>query len=99
MKKILDAIPKFLIGPIVVILGILYFTQQDPPQSICDTQFEIFREENLKYVFGYQKKSITISPGIKADIEQCQNTNTSGGCYAWLEGLKKVLKSSRNLFK
>lgn len=97
MKKILDAIPKFLLGPLAVILGIFYFINQDPPQSICDVQFEIFRKENEKYIYGYKKKEISISPGIQRDIERCQATNSAGGCFDWIEGVKKTLKPSRNI--
>lgn len=99
MKKFFDGIPKFVLGPLAVILGIFYLTQQDPPKTICDTQFEIFRNEKnaAKYIFPTKKKKIEISPGIKKDIEMCQDSNNSGGCFDWMEGLKKTLKLTRNI--
>jgi hypothetical protein len=97
MKKIFDSIPKFLLGPIAVIIGIFYFVQQDPPKTICDIQFEIFKKETEKYIFGYKEKKISISPGIKRDIESCEGTNSPGGCYDLFEGLKKILKPSRSI--
>jgi hypothetical protein len=99
MKKIIDAIPRFLLGPLAVIIGIFYFVQSDPPKTICDTQFEIFKEEKdiKKYIYSYKSKSVEISAEIKRDIERCQNTNSPGGCFDWMEGLKRVLHVSRNL--
>lgn len=97
MKKIIDAIPKFFLGPLLVLGGIFYFILQDPPKTVCDIQFEIFKKENEKYVYPYKKKKIEIPAVIKRDIEMCQNTNTAGGCYDWMAGLKGVLKTTRNL--
>lgn len=99
MKKFLDSLPKFVIGPLAVIGGIFFLTQSDPPKSICDTQFEIFKEEKdvKKYLYSYKKKSVEISPEIKKDIEKCQDTNAIGGCFDWLEGIKRVSHVTRNL--
>jgi len=97
MAKIFDAIPKFFIGPLVVILGIFYFLQADPPRTVCDTQFEIFKKANEKYIFGYKAKRVTVPPGITNDIERCQAANSPGGCFDMLEGIRKTLPSSRHI--
>lgn len=97
MQKILDSIPKMLLGPLLVILGILYFYFQDPPSSICDIQFEIFKKENEKYLYGYTKNAIQVPAIYKKDIETCRNSNSIGGCYDWNEGLKKMIKASRTI--
>lgn len=97
MKKWLESLPKFIIGPAAVIVGILYFVIQDPPKTVCDTQFEIFKKEQSKYIFGYTKNGITIPAGMQKDIKTCQEGNSPGACYDWLQGLKTTLHGSRNL--
>ena len=99
MKKYLDMIPRLLIGPIAVVIGLIYFTQQDPPKSICDIQFEIFKQEKniKKYVYTYEKKNITITDGIQHDVERCESTNSPGGCFDWMEGVKNIIHVTRNI--
>jgi len=99
MKKYIDMIPKLLLGPLAVMIGLLYFTQQDPPKSICDIQFEIFKEEKSikKYVYSYEKKNIAITEGIQHDVERCEKTNSPGGCFDWMEGVKKIIHVTHNI--
>lgn len=97
MKAWLQSIPKFIVGPAAVILGIIYFVVQDPPKTICDEQFEIFKKENSRYLYSYEKNSITVPPGIKRDLEACRAGNSPGGCFDWLEGLKKMIHGTRNI--
>jgi hypothetical protein len=97
VKAWLESIPKFILGPMAVILGIIYFVVQDPPRTICDEQFSIFKKENAKYLYPYEKNSIVVPPGIKRDIEACRIGNSPGGCYDWLEGIKKMVHATRNI--
>lgn len=99
MKKLLDSVPKLVLGPILVIIAIIYFTLQDPPKTICDTQFETFRSEKdvEKYYFGYEKNKIKIPAGIQQDIDSCQKSNSPGACYDWMEGIKKLITYTKNI--
>lgn len=97
LSKILDIVPKFLLGPLAVVLGILYFYFQDPPKTICDTQFEYFKKENLKYLYGTTKKNIKVPALYLNDLDMCRKSNSVGGCYDWMQGLKKTISSSRSL--
>lgn len=97
MKEWFAALPKFIVGPAAVIVCIIYFVIQDPPKTICDTQFEIFKKDNAKYIYGYSKKNIVIPPGIQKDLKSCQEGNSPGACYDWMENLKLLIHSSRRL--
>lgn len=90
-------IPKTLLGPLAVIAAIVFFYFQDPPKTICDTQFSIFRQEVYKYLYGTAKNGIPIPALFIKDIESCRNSNTVGGCYDWSEGLKKIIFASRKI--
>jgi hypothetical protein len=97
MQKILDFFPKMVLGPLLVIVGIIYFYVQDPPHTVCDVQFEIFKKEAEKYLYGYTKKGITLKANYIKDLDNCRNSNSIGGCYGWSEELKKIIKLTRNL--
>lgn len=97
MKDFFASIPKVWLGPMIIIVGIGYFVLQENPVTICDIQYEIFQKETEKYIFGYKRKNVKISPAIKKDIEACMQGNSPGGCYDWLTGLKNTLHTLRNL--
>lgn len=99
IKEFIESIPKMWLGPIVVIIGIGYFVLQENPVTLCDIQYDIFKKENEKYLFGVKKKGVTHKPVILADIDKCMEANSPGGCYDWSEGLKLSLHSLRNLPK
>ncbi len=97
IKQIFDSIPKNVLGPIAVILGIVYFYVQDPPKSICDTQFELFKKQTEKYLYGTTKKGIKVPAQFIREFDACREANSVGGCYDWTEGLKKMMYHSRTL--
>lgn len=97
MKDFIASIPKMWLGPIIVIFGIIYFVLQENPVTICDVQYEIFQKEVEKFIFGYKRKNVAVSPAIKADIANCMQANSPGGCYDWMVGLKNALHSLRNM--
>lgn len=97
IKAFITSIPKNVLGPILVILGIVYFYFQDPPKSICDTQFVHFKQQTQKYLYGTEKNSIKIPAQYVYDFDACRESNSIGGCYDWSEGLKKTLKLSRSV--
>lgn len=90
-------IPKNLLGPLAVIAGIIYFYVQDPPKTVCDIQFEVFRKETRKYLYGTGKNDIVVPPLFQKDVTSCRDSNSVGGCYDWSEGIKRTINNSRTI--
>jgi hypothetical protein len=97
MDQFFASIPKILIGPMVVALVILYFVYDDPPKTVCDLQNEIFQKENQNYIFGHVKRAVKHSPQYQKQLALCQEQNSPGACFDWMEGIKRTLLSSRNI--
>ncbi|MCC6137201.1 MAG: hypothetical protein IT287_01095 [Bdellovibrionaceae bacterium] len=97
LKRIIDMIPKTLLGPLAVIAGIIYFYIQDPPKTVCDAQFANFRKQTQKHLYGTSKNSIVVPALFIKEVENCRNSNSVGGCYDWSEGLKKTIIASRKI--
>lgn len=97
MDQFLASIPKLLIGPMVVAFVILYFVYDDPPKTVCDLQFEIFKKENEKYIYGHTNKGVRFSPQYQKDIADCQAQNSPGACFDWMQGIQRTLHASRNI--
>jgi hypothetical protein len=90
-------IPKNLLGPLAVIAGIVYFYVQDPPKTICDIQFAVFRKETQKYLYGTGKNDIVVPALYQKDVTSCRDSNSVGGCYDWSEGIKRTIYHSRTI--
>lgn len=97
MDQFFASIPKLLLGPLVVILVILYFVYDDPPKTVCDLQLEVFQKENEKYLYGFSKKKVRFSPEYQKQLSLCQQQNSPGACFDWMVGIKQTLHSARNI--
>lgn len=97
LKQIFSSIPKNILGPLAVIAGIFYFYFQDPPKTICDTQFVLFKKDTEKYLYGTSKNGIKVSAKYIKDFNTCREANSVGGCYDWSEGIKRTIKSSKSV--
>lgn len=91
IQSLIDSMPRWAVGLGAVTLGIVYFVLTDPPKTICDSQFEAFKEEYKKDLFGGKSGGIELPPLFKAQWETCRDTNSIGGCFEFLNLLKKVL--------
>lgn len=96
-RELFETTPKMVLGPILVLLGLGYFVIADPPKTICDTQFDLFKEKQQKYIYGTKKNNIQQPAVFLRDFEGCRTTNSSGGCFDWLQGLKALRKDVRLL--
>ncbi len=97
MGSFFSSIPKVVVGPLVVILMILYFIYDDPPKTVCDLQMDIFKKETQNYIYGYAKKAVKFSPEYQKQLALCHQQNSPGACYDWMEGIKKTLHFSHNI--
>ena len=97
MNSFFASIPKLAIGPIVVVVMILYFIYDDPPKTVCDLQVEIFKKENQSYLYGSAKKGVSFSPEYQRQLALCHQQNSPGACFDWMEGIKKTIRSSHNI--
>jgi hypothetical protein len=97
MDQFFASIPKFVVGPLVVILVIVYLVYDDPPKTVCDLQIEIFQKENEKYIYGHTKKNVRFSPQYQKELSLCQQQNSPGACFDWMQGIQRTVHSSRNI--
>lgn len=92
IKEAFNSVPKVILGPAIVLVGLFYFTIADPPKTVCDTQFEIFKNKTIKYVYEFKNNGITLKPTFLKDFDNCRTSNTPGACFDWLKGLKGLMR-------
>ncbi len=92
----LYSIPKFLLVAILLVSGVFLVVLYKPPQSICDLQLKVYKDDNQAFLFkkGSGKKSLS---QFKISIEDCKNNNTPGGCYSLFSNIYKLIKSFRSV--
>lgn len=86
------SLPKHILAVLVIVLGILFFVLQDPPQTVCDIQEASYKDQNQSLLFE-QKSSSTKSSRINTNIRSCLDNNTPGACYDLFQNVRELIHS------
>jgi hypothetical protein len=91
MDAFIANMPKALLAAIVLIVAFGAILRFNPPRTLCDAQMEMFRESQKSFLFGFESKKIAHKPRAQELAELCRFQAGPGGCFAFLDGLRKLV--------
>lgn len=101
MNEIKDwflSLPRPVLGSVAVLGGIAFMLLADPPKTVCDTQFESYRERLAHHIFPKNvSSSVKLPPLIETQYRDCMRSNSPGGCYELFQGIKTWLRELRTI--
>ena len=98
INNLLTTLPKTVIAITIMVLALLFFRQVDPPRTICDAQLELFRESQKNFLYPPAgERAIKKAAVVKTLFEECNHDNSPGGCFEYVQGLKKMAVDLQNV--
>lgn len=92
MNEIIEKIPRPVLIFLVLTAGILFFIYSNPPHSICDTELEIFLQNQKGTIFKSEEKKKKVPPLLTQAKKLCKDGNSPGACYEYVKALRGVAK-------
>jgi len=83
------------IGAIVV--GLIFILIYDPPRTICDSQLEVFKKDQDRFLFSTEVRRIKRIPEIERLTDQCRQSAGPGGCFELFSKLGKLAEDLENI--
>lgn len=72
--------------------GILVIVLSQPPHSVCDSQMEILRETQRKFLYKERPKSKVLKTSNYQYLhDRCRDNASPGGCYELFQEVKTLL--------
>ncbi len=99
MEQLLASLPARVIAIGAIIIGLILILINDPPRTICDTQLEVFKEAQQRFLFKSETNGISRTPDIEKQLETCRGSAGPGGCFELFEKLKRLLADLENVPK
>lgn len=97
MNHFFSQLSRPAIVSLALIGGVLFIVLSDPPHDLCHTQINSFKEDVGEYLFidkvKNQKYKGTLKSKFQKDIEYCQNSNSTGGCYEFFFKFRTMLRA------
>lgn len=87
----LDRIPRPVLVFLVLAVGIFLFFQIQQPHSVCDSQFDIFRESEAGRIFPRKIKTAERAAVYPRLVNDCKIGNSPGACYELFSLLRKLI--------
>lgn len=60
----------------------------NPPHTECDSQKEVFNQQQTPFLFKSAKSKFQNSTGFQKALEECLSTNSVGGCLSFFDGVR-----------
>lgn len=97
MDQIMSLIPKWLLAVLVIGGGIVAIILYDPPHTVCESQLDVFRDAQKRFLFQYKVKKKTEVPKYRMLVDQCKMTNDPGGCYELFQETRMMLNDLKSV--
>lgn len=89
----LDQIPRPLLVFLILLIGSLFIFFANPPLSHCDVQANVFKESLKSIIYPPSNKINSQSSLYQRSMKQCEEGNSSGSCYEFINAMRRILSS------
>jgi hypothetical protein len=91
LDQFIASLPKTVLAIIAIVIGFVVIVASDPPRTQCDSQMELFKQQQQDFLYGaVSSAGATQPPLAKAMFAQCQDGNGPGGCFEFFTRLRKM---------
>lgn len=94
----IGTVPKGILAVVILVLGFVFIVYNDPPKTVCDSQLELFKQNQKEFLYsrpGLNKT--TQGPLFPEMYELCKTDNSPGGCFEFFVRLKKFNQDLDNI--
>lgn len=91
----LYSLPKALIAVLVIVVGVAFIVLRSPPKTLCDLQEEVYRQNNINFLFKDSRNKVLKKTAYQKNEEECRESNSPGGCYSLFHSIHRLLQSFR----
>lgn len=88
----LQKIPKPLLVFLVLLVGVGLFFVVEKPHSVCDSQYEVFKEVQKGHLYSYTEKKVPRRATYPRFVEACKLGNSAGACFEFFRFLRRFAK-------
>ncbi len=90
LDQLLNSLPKTVIAIVAIVIGFVVIVASDPPRTTCDTQLELFQQQQSEFLGGKDASGKTRKASIAKLYSICQESNSPGGCFEYFLRLKRL---------
>jgi hypothetical protein len=88
---------KATIATVAIVGGIIFIVLSDPPHTVCDSQKELVKSSQQRFLFLDPKKKLIKTTQYEVLRDHCKGTNSPGGCYELFQEIKNLLQDLRSV--
>jgi len=92
IERLASKLPRSIFVGLVLVVALILIFMLNPPHSVCDSQFAIFKADQTPFLYLDPKKPYMKTSGYQASYDKCSASNNLGAC-ADLFGATRQLMS------
>jgi hypothetical protein len=90
--QLLLSLPKAVLVFLALFVSLMVIMIISPPHTPCQSQLEVFRNNQTGFLYLDKKKSYMKTTGYQKSVEVCKYGNSPGACLDFFSGIKQVVK-------
>jgi hypothetical protein len=88
----IQQLPKGVLVFLVLLGGLILIMIAQPPHSVCEPQLEIFKGNQVGFLYPDPKKTYVKTSGFRKALDFCKQGNNAGSCHEFVDGLRKMIE-------
>ncbi len=92
----ITSLPKGVLIFLLLGGGIFLIVAFNPPYTVCDSQLEIFKKNQTRFIYIDPKEKLVKTARIETFNDSCKMANSPGGCYELFMKMKRLLRDLEN---
>jgi hypothetical protein len=90
MNNFIQSLPRNVLAFLAIAGGIALIVINSPPHTVCESQVEIVKKLQKKFLYKDDKSKIKTTKYERLR-DTCKGSNNPGGCYEYFAELKNLL--------
>lgn len=91
MDRFFANLPRDMLALLAISGGILFIVFSDPPYTVCDSQKELIKKSQEKFLYKDPKSKFLKTTKYEQLRDHCRASNNPGGCYELFQQIKTML--------
>ena len=83
-------IPQNIFALLAICAALFFIMNLQKPHSVCDSQIEVFKGNQIPFLYLDPKKTFAKTRGFDRHVDFCKKSNSAGGCLEFFDGLKRL---------
>lgn len=97
LDQFIKSLSKTTLAFLAIAGGTIFIILSDPPHTLCDAQMDVFKANQIGFLYVNPKNKSEKTPRAEKLLNQCKISNSPGGCFEYFVKIRELLREAKTV--